>query len=161
MMAFQLTATEKQMGWWSEDIMGGDGPCDIQCMFDREFGTRIDEEDEWGEYELPAKVAGNKVIDFADKAIKDYFDFEEVWQAIGYIMIDAGMPMTDSVRKKVLRATDSEIEGGAESWCSPEGRLEKLREFRAIVDAYPSEGGRVEMPHQTGLFEKFAQMVSQ
>jgi hypothetical protein len=147
------------MGWWSEDIMGGDSPMDIACMFDREFGTEI-KDSEWGDYDLPKRVAGTKVLEFGEKCIADYFDFEEVFQAIGFIMIDNGMPMTDRVRKKVLAATDLEIEGGAESWSSPKGRLKKLREFRSIVETYPRVGAATTMPHQTGLFEKLAEALS-
>lgn len=130
------------MGWWSEDIMGGDGPCDIQYAMLHKLGTKLDEVDDWGDniYVLK-KVTGTKILEFASEL--KYYDYEEVWQTIGFQLIDHGLPMTDKVRENVVRATKMEIDEGATSWCSPEGRLAKLREFLSIVESYPREGAKV------------------
>lgn len=124
------------MGWWSDDIMGGDPPYDIQAHFE----------------ELAAPVTPEKAIELISKLAKEWY-WEEpiIKQVVGFQMIERGYEMSDALRALVIDGIDNDE---SDDWNDPEKRKRKLAEFKAIVLAYPAEGAEESpLPHQEGLFE--------
>lgn len=130
------------MGWWSESIMGGDTPYDIQFCFEEQFG-------------LAQTPTTDEAVAFIGASIEDSpYNAHVIKQVTGFIMMERSAPMNDELRRLVLEGIDEEISEGATQWQDPSLRLTALSDFRALVEAYPAEGGRVDLPHQPGLFEK-------
>lgn len=144
------------MGWWDEGIMGGDEPLDCRHVFECVFGSTDEEFNEWriedGEEPIPFHIpTSEETIEFIKSL--DGFNDHIGKQVVGWLVIERGAPMNDELRLLILEGIDSEdpIEEG---WIKPEKRIEQLDEFRRIVEAYPAEGAKVEMPESPGLFDK-------
>ena len=126
------------MGWWSESIMGGDSPLDLECDFNHEYGL--------------GKASPEQAVEF----IKEKLPFSGseqhiVKQVVGFIMIQRQCEMSDELRQLVLEGIAEE---DLESWKDPDARNRVLTDFKQIVLAYPTNGGKVDLPHQRGLLEE-------
>jgi hypothetical protein len=139
------------MGAWSPSIMGGDTPLDIESMFEDLFGPEGSDRDDDGlpDYRVPTSA---EMIDFIEKTTASYGDGEIVAQVTGFLALQRGADMSEELRTLVLAGIDQEAAGGAVEWDKPEERLAALAELRALVVDY--QGGKVELPHQEGLFER-------
>lgn len=140
------------MGWWSDSIMGGDAPLDIEFSFEERFGTNDAEkasEEEFPEFRLPTS---EETVEFITRMTKDE-DNNLVKQVTGFLVMERAAPMSDELRHLVLEGIDGEIKEGAQDWDDPASRLQTLSNFRDLVAVYPSTGATVELPRQPGLFE--------
>jgi hypothetical protein len=143
------------MGWWSESIMGGDTPYDIEGAFEDAFGTT---DRYWGSV-MPAPKYKVPTAEESRQWLNDYLansyepDAPIAKQVAGFKLMQRGAPMADDVRALVLEGIDEEISEGCEEWSDPQLRLDTLADFRKLVVAYPAEGGKAELPHQPGLLE--------
>lgn len=123
------------MGWWSESIMGGDSPLDVEIRYN-DSHVRTAEE----------------AVDVIEKTIADWRCEEHaIKQAVGFCHIRNGLPMNDELRELILEGIAEE---DISVWNDPEERDRRLTEFKQIVEAYPAKGGRVDLPEQEGLFDK-------
>lgn len=156
------------MGWWAPDIMGGDTPLDFKGNFEDRFGSLDEEFNKWrlddGKEPIEFRVpTSEETLEFIQscRAWKWYSGSEDpvLLQVTGFLVIERGGQMNDELRAEVLRGIDEEIAEGCEEWNNPQERITCLQEFRKVVEAYPAEGAKVEVPHQRGLFEMFAQKV--
>lgn len=141
------------MGWWSDSIMGGDAPLDIEFGFEERFGTNDAEkasEEEFPEFRMPT---AEESVEFINEMIRGGEDNNLVRQVTGFLVMNRAAPMSDELRRIILEGIDDEIKEGAQDWDDPASRVQTLSDFRELVTAYPSAGGTVELPRQPGLFE--------
>lgn len=129
--------------------MGGDQPLDIRAEFEDCFA--LPREDRFADAVI-GPITPEEAIAFMVDQIKGDDD-PVTRQVVGYLLIESRAPMPEEVRKEVLAGIDAEINAESE-WNDPALRNKALSDFAAIVEAYPAEGGKVELPHQPGLFEK-------
>lgn len=121
------------MGSWSYEIMGGDGPLDVECDFEATFENRIPTMKESLAFILSQ-------------------DHSELITAAGFILIRAGAPICGDARFQLLKAIDLEI-ACIDDWSDPLAREKALDDFKIVVENYPENGGLVALPPQKGLFE--------
>lgn len=127
------------MGSWSTSIMGGDAPLDIEYLFEQRFG----------EAGVPT---ADEALEFMTKTIQeDQYEHTTVKQVTAFILMQRGAPMHDEVRRIALEGIAEE---DTSDWKDPSERDASLAQFGELVKLYPAEGGRVDLPHQPGLFEK-------
>ena len=99
------------MGWWSESIMGGDEPLDLQSVIYRFCGKEQFPDDSDNEYKLTAKDFNDNpniyqdIIGFKDRDGKD-LDIEK--QVFAYMIMEAGGIMSDLIRFKTTQACDND-----------------------------------------------------
>ena len=138
------------MGWWSESIMGGDEPLDIEGCFDDEFG------------ENKSALTADAAVEFINGDMVNKYGFEPaiVKQVTGYLTIKRAGPFNDELRRLVIEGIDEELEDTSD-WSEPELRVATLNEFKRLVEAYPDTGALVNMPNQPGLFDKLAEHLGQ
>jgi hypothetical protein len=147
------------MGWWDEGIMGGDTPLDFKGNFEDTFGSPDAEFNQYriedGHEPIPfVKPAPQDVVAFIKDNSQKWGDDEILRQVAGFLLMERGAPMNAELRQLIIEGIDMEVGEGAESWGSPETRLERLEEFRKAVLAYPDDGAEVTMPESPGLFSK-------
>lgn len=152
------------MGWWDEGIMGGDTPLDFKGNFEDTFGSTDPGFNEYREENdhdpIPFVIpTPEQVIEFIHTTDK-WGDGDILKQVTGFLVMERGAPMNDELRALIIEGIDEEIVGGAETWNSPDTRIDRLQEFRKNVLAYPAEGGKVDMPDSPGLFEKLAEHLT-
>jgi hypothetical protein len=123
------------MGWWDASIMGGDGPLDTEHDFQERFGDRTPTADEGLDFM-------NSFGEYRDEIDK---------QVTAFLIIKAGAPMHDEVRRLALEGIAEE---DTSEWGDPQERQAVLTEFAKIVKAYPAEGGVIDLPDQPGLLQK-------
>lgn len=146
------------MGWWSEGIMGGDTPLDIRAEFEDRFGS--DDPDATEENKLLCVPTADEGLAFLNDTMTEWnfgSDYPIIKQVTGFLVMERSAPMNDELRRLVIEGIDAEIneiKQGAPTWNDPASRLQSLSDFRVLVEAYPTEGGNVDLPHQPGLFEK-------
>lgn len=142
------------MGSWSTSIMGGDTPLDIRCRFERLFGSddrETAEEEKLPEFRLPS---ADESVAFMQATIAEWdWERDQIKQVTGFLVMARGAPMSGELRRLVIEGIDAEIATGAEEWDNPAERIAVLADFRTRVEAYPAEGGVVDLPDQPGLFE--------
>lgn len=154
------------MGWWDEGIMGGDTPLDFKGNFEDKFGSLDSSFNEYriedGKEPIPCvKPSPEDVMTFINENTQKWGDDHILLQVTGYLVMERGAPMNDRLRNSILTGVDFEINEGAESWGSPETRIERLTEFRKLVVDYPDAGSDLEMPESPGLFSKLADAMMQ
>lgn len=157
------------MGWWSESIMGGDGPWDWKGEFEDTFGSedetfneyRVEDGKEPLPFVVPTAEAALAFITKTEENVTQFYKMSEdgaiLRQVTGFLLLERGAPLNDELRAAILWGIDEELAGGCETWCSPDQRIAELQGFRKLVESYPDAGAKIEMPHQPGLFEKMAQ----
>lgn len=136
------------MGWWSESIMGGDQPLDIQADFEDCFASATAENSE----SVIGPITADEALAFMHDQIKEDDD-PVTRQVVGFLLIQNGAPLPEEARKLVLEGIDQEINAESD-WNDPALRHKALSDFAAIVEVYPAEGGKVDLPYQPVLFEK-------
>jgi hypothetical protein len=132
------------MGQWGAGIMQGDTPMDIEYDFEKCFPQ--------------GHVKPDEAVEF----IKRMNDEPIGGAVVGYLIIQRGGPFSDELRQMVISSIEldrSEIE--VVGWKDPEERHKALDEFKAIVEAYPDAGAKVELPEQMGLLDTIATSLGQ
>lgn len=139
------------MGWWDESIMGGDGPWDVKAGFQHTFGKWAPEDEDHDDDPEMTYPGQQSIIDFIDKEIKAGYDEFEVAGPVGFMMMELGWPISDSLKKRII---DDVLMEDIGRWNDPDERQRKLSEFIDLVLAYDHTKGSQEMPEQPGLFQK-------
>lgn len=121
--------------------MGGDTPLDIEDDFEDRFDERV-----------PTAEEG---LDFLNSVL--HYDEDIAKSVTAFLLIQRGAPMSDEVRRLALEGIAGE---DTSDWDDPAKRDAVLADFKLIVEVYPAEGGKVELPHQPGLFEKIFSNLS-
>lgn len=126
------------MGAWSTDIMGSDTAYDVNDEFE----------------DLAQPVSSEQAIDLLANLTATWGEDPVLRQALGFVMIEKGYPMSADLKAAVIRGIDDELgNGNLDDWGDPDEREKKLQAFKQTVTDYPVEGGSVSLPHQEGLFE--------
>jgi hypothetical protein len=133
------------MGWWSEDIMGGDTPLDIESYWNdeeekdvRSFYNHIlskwgvDEDDPWTELSFLSTP-------------------------IAFCAMRDGIPIDDAFKQMVYEHIKKE---DLTTWSDPESRDRALTDFKNLLIEY-KEGSDIEMPHQKGLLEEILTTIAE
>jgi hypothetical protein len=127
------------MGWWSEDIMGGDDPLDIQYLIYTALG--LEEHDE--EVEIPAhKFDYDKIIAFTSKD-DDYWltgDTGNIFhQVLGVMMMRSGAVIDDALKAKFIEAAEKDEWANGTDGYEDESdvkRQKKMQQFIATLKEY-------------------------
>lgn len=137
-VVFLLTKGGNIMGWWSEDIMGGDTPLDIEIWW-KDDNIKTDQQ----------------AYDFAVKACGKWGDDPVTWQVTGWLMIRENIKMSQRTADKVIEMAE------ADEWAAEgnRARQEVIDDFIEIVRDYVA-GKAVSLPHQKGLFEVIANKMA-
>lgn len=130
------------MGWWSEDIMGGDTPLDIQGLMFEAAGLTDDEGlDIFAAQEYPKDLA-TRLYKAMPAIIKTYKHFDKydssVWyQVAATVVMRAGMPVTDNRIKGLLKMAIRQAPKDEWALEDPNGpRAEKINELIEKIMAY-------------------------
>ena len=137
------------MGWWDVSIMGGDQPLDIEWCFEDRFAEP--RESRFDDAVIRPISAEDGLAFMREQIARD--DDPVTRQVVGFLLIKNGAPMLPETRALVLEGIDTEINAESD-WNDPAKRKAALSDFAAIVEKYPAEGGRVDLPEQPGLFDK-------
>ena len=122
--------------------MGGDTPLDIEGWFEERFGK--------------SAPSAEESLSFLTSQLNERsWDATSFKQVTAFLLIQRAAPMHDEVRRLALEGC---VEEDTSSWNDPDERDTVLAQFAEIIKAYPAEGGRVELPHQPGLFEKIMEL---
>lgn len=139
------------MGWWSDDIMGGDTPLDLQGDFEDKFGALDPYEGQFEDVATPPTFVlptPEQSIAFIEERLG--YDGEITKQVVGFMLLERGAPLNDRLRALINEGLD---EDESENWNDSGSRAVRINEFRQLLAQYPDEGRAQEMPHQAGLFE--------
>jgi hypothetical protein len=130
------------MGWWGYGITEGDSPYDVIDAWEEQFGK--------------SRVTSEDALMFINEQHRRWgnYDSEIVVQTVGFIMVEAGMPISDELRQKILDACDADQ---SDRWNSVDERKAAIAQFRKAVAEY--DGTPIEI-RQYGLFEKINEALS-
>lgn len=133
------------MGWWSETIMGGDGPLDLEIMFNDYISKKESSE-------LFAKYLSFMLEDLKNGKFKDYNN-HIAQQVLGYMVMTQGIELND-VTKEILElckeGAETELKYGCDGWSNPEARMKNL--FALINACNNYDGNSVEFEEE-GLLD--------
>jgi len=141
------------MGWWSEDILGGDGPLDELYAIEDRIGidelyplSAIDE--------IKRKRIVQAVEDKTDLLI-DYLSSDGDALVLAAVILSVGANLDHRIKDAAIKAVDSEnpLE---DNWCNPEARQRILKEFREILVSYNGTPTQIE---HTGLMEQMHKLL--
>ena len=153
------------MGWWSETIMGGDAPLDVEydvlrlAKLVNDDGSDADSADDdyfrWEEHPARVKVALEAV------PLARWEELFAVWgadgdggvahQVVALMHMASGAKLPDTIAQAAIVACETEDTSG---WGEPQARQARLDEFAAAVRGY--DGTPTVMP-QEGLMDKLAE----
>jgi hypothetical protein len=128
------------MGWWSDDIMGGDTPLDLQSFIYDALGFIKYPEDSDEKVRIPSDGFDYKKI---VKFLKDR-DGDDYWlksdtgnifhQVLGVMMMESGAPISKTLKNKMIKAAQQD------EWANEDGgdedRKDKMDAFIAKLKNY-------------------------
>ena len=119
------------MGWWSEDIIGGDSPLDVIYEIYNACGKE-EFDDDGNKVEL-TKEDINSNIDKILKLKSGYEDDDEniFYQVLGYMIMERGATLSNNLKQKIINACEND-EYAEES----SKRLEIIKNFINTVKFY-------------------------
>lgn len=134
------------MGSWSTDIMGSDTSYDVRDEFE----------------DLAQPVSSEQASDLLARLIQTWGEDPVLRQALGFVMIEKGYPMSAALKAEVIKGIDDEMgNGNLADWGDPVEREQKLTAFKQTVVDYPDDGGKIDLPHQEGLFEVINKRIAE
>lgn len=108
------------MGWWGEDIMGGDTPLDVKLMWKEKFHN--------------STVSSNEASQFFEEINEkwDGCDEDIVKQVVGYLMLKSKFHISFQLKQIILQAIENEMNDSKfhEIWNEPEKRITHLKNFK-------------------------------
>lgn len=146
------------MGWWSTDILGGDGPYDVRGeLIEVIVGQRDpDAEHFWymkgtkKSYRMLLNNNMRKVVRAAKNLAEGY---EEAGQVLGYIIMELGANMSRRTKAFILQSARNDL------WAQEnDERKAVIDDFIAKVKAYVP-GKPVKMEHK-GLFATISEHIA-
>lgn len=149
------------MGWWSDDILGGDSPLDIHGFLTDKAGLDYNDlpypgQPLTGEQAaavariLPADAAGVDAL----LAPFEKFDKPVARHVLAVVWMQSGAPMPDDVRAVLIAACDQDDEG----WAGNPDRVEKRTALAARIRDYT---GEPQPTPSTGLFDSIRKLGDQ
>lgn len=142
------------MGWWDESIMGGDAPLDVEGDFEHKFGMWKPEDKDHDEPPTMTYPGEQSIVKFINQMQSKGYENYEVSGPVGFMMMELGWLISNELKQRIIEDVDSE---DISRWRDPTERKRNLDEFKELLLAY--DGTAKEMPHQPGLFEKFAEKI--
>ena len=154
------------MGWWSENIMGGDTPLDIESFIYHalEIEQFPDQEnDNYGEViKIPAdKFDYDKIVAYLKNREKDDYwlkgDYGNIFhQVLGVLMMKFGAPISDDLKKKMIEAAENDVWANGDEYDeADEDRKSKMDDFIKTLNSY--DGVTPIKINSKGLFETIAE----
>jgi hypothetical protein len=148
------------MGWWSDDIMGGDTPLDLQSFIYDALGFIQYPEDSDEEVRIPSDGFDYKKI---VKFLKDR-DGDDYWlksdtgnifhQVLGILMMESGAPINKTLKAKMIKAAKND------EWANEDGgdedRKDKMDAFIAKLKNYD---GTSTIIKSAGLIETISDAI--
>jgi hypothetical protein len=148
------------MGWWSDDVMGGDTPLDIESFIYDAVGINKYPEDSDEEVRIPSDAFDYKKI---VKFLKDR-DGDDYWlkgdtgnifhQVLGILMMESGAPINKTLKAKMIKAAQQD------EWANEDGgdedRKDKMDAFITKVKNYD---GTSTIIKSKGLMETMADAI--
>jgi len=130
------------MGWWSDDIMGGDTPLDLQSFIYDALGLEQYPNDRNKELIIPADGYDYKKI---VKYLKDR-DGDDYWlksdtgnifhQVLGVMMMNSGATINKTLKAKMIKAAKNDEWANEGLEDNDEGRRDKMDAFITKLKAY-------------------------
>ena len=147
------------MGWWSEDIMGGDTPCDIECEILKICGLQ-----KFEDCEDPDVIVENFITyDLFERHIdkicrhltlmgkKHKEDNIIGFQVLGYLMMKAGAEIKLNLKDLIINKAKEDF------WAKNDSVRKKIMdEFILDLESYD---GTPKERHQHGLFEMLSKSL--
>ena len=139
------------MGWWSEDILGGDGPLDtiaeIEDILEIEDLYPLDAVEEKSKVAQAIEEKTEQLVELMDKSDHIYSE------VLAVVIMSMGAKMDHRIKTAALQAAQSEnpVQDG---WGNPEARQTVLDEFCDLVEKYDNKP--VQIKHAS-LFDKMEQ----
>lgn len=127
------------MGWWSDDVMGGDTPLDLQSfIYDALDINQYPEGDE--DISIPADAFDyKKIVKYLkDREGNDYWlkgDTGNIFhQVLGIMMMESGAPINKTLKAKMIKAAK------LDDWAceGDEDRRDKMDSFISVLNQYDS-----------------------
>ena len=151
------------MGWWSDDIMGGDTPLDLESFI---FSALEIEQNPEGDYDkeviIPADAFDYKKI---VKYLKDR-DGDDYWltsdtgnifhQVLGIMMMKSGAPINKTLKAKMIKAAKNDEWANEDLEHNDEGRRDKMDAFITKLKNYD---GTSTIIKSKGLMETMADAI--
>ena len=150
------------MGWWSEDIMGGDSPLDLQSFIYDALDINQYPNDDYEKVVKIPKDAFNyeKIIKYLkDKDADNYYltgdDGNIFHQVLGVMMMEVGAPISDELKANMIIAAEQD------EWANEDGgnedRKVRMNNFIATLKSY---NGTPTVIISAGLFETIAKGIA-
>ena len=144
------------MGWWSDDIMGGDTPLDIQSFIYDSVGLQQFPEGSDDEVEIPKdKFKYGKIVAFLTKD-DDYWikgDTGNIFhQVLGVMMMKSGAPINKTLKAKMIKSAEND------EWAN-EGELGRQDKMDAFVKKLHQQDGNPTETDSKGLMETMGDVL--
>lgn len=147
------------MGWWSDDIMGGDTPLDIESII---YDALEIEKYPDGNYNADVKIPADKfdydkIVKYLNNREKDGYwlkgDTGNIFhQVLGVMMMGAGAPINKTLKNKMIKAAEQD-EWARES----DDRKNKMDSFIATLKDYDDTPTKIK---SVGLMETIAKGIA-
>lgn len=132
------------MGWWSTDILGGDGPLDFEDEFFEI--AKVDKFPESGEIaDIPKETVEKCINEFVTVIEKDTYEPWIGWQVLAVTVMKVGAKVTDSIKNKMIEACD------ADEWAQEDS--DRKRACDGLKKALQQYDGTPIIIKSKGLFE--------
>lgn len=148
------------MGWWSEGVMGGDGPCDVEAEIleilniGGDFFDRFSNERELPEDIEMVRATFTKKLDEIIKMIEDEAveDMGIGYQVLGVQMMRFGVPISDELKAKIVEAANND------EWAADDKtRQHCMQSFVADLQKYDNKTPTELSEPDEGLFAALAE----
>lgn len=142
------------MGWWSEDVMGGDTPLDLQSFIYNALDIKqYPDKDYEGEIVIPSNV-----YDY-DKIVKHLAKDDEYWlngntnnifhQVLGVMMMESGAPISDELKANIIIGAEKD------QWANEDGGDELRKKIMdSLIETIKSYDGTPTKIKSAGLLDK-------
>ena len=149
------------MAWWSETIMGGDGPLDALYVIAKSIGVKscyedssldCDSEDNLHGYALTHEGLVNGLPSLLVRLRTVKYEPDQYWQVLGAVALHTGVKLPEDVLARVIEACESDPMWHDDNGYYSEVRAKYMADFvKALKEQ--KEGEVVRVAHE-GLFER-------
>ena len=122
------------MGWWSEDIFGGDAPLDEICKIEDILG--IDDIYPLSLLSKSKKKLIAQAIDKKNDLLIEHISKEDsMSHVLAAVIVSVGAKLDHRIKKAALAELEAE-DPVSDGWSNPEKRENVIEEFCGIIEAY-------------------------